>query len=77
MRRSAGRIFATGFLRSLLFFILFAVITFGSYKSVMHFLGLRDTDVIDIIPPVDKETAITEARIDEVSKHLIYCVEVV
>lgn len=75
MRRSAGRIFATGFLRSLLFFILFAVITFGSYKSVMHFLGLRDTDVIDIIPPVDKETAITEARIDEVSKHLIYCVD--
>lgn len=75
MRRSAVRIFATGFLKSLLFFILFFAITFSSYKLVMRYLGPKDIDVIDAVLPVEKESAITEARIDEVSKHLIYCVD--
>ncbi|MDD4113361.1 MAG: hypothetical protein PHC56_10080 [Herbinix sp.] len=75
MRKSARKIFAKGFLKSLLFFILFATITLGSYKLVMHFYGPSDFDIIEIIPSVNKQTTITVASIDDVSKHLIYCVD--
>jgi hypothetical protein len=75
MRKSAGKMFATGFLKSLLFLILFTLITVGSYKIVMHFYGVEDFKEIEVIPPVKKQTVITEARIDDVSKHLIYCVD--
>lgn len=75
MRKSAGKIFATGFLKSLLFFILFTVISFSSYKLVMHFFGDERSDVIEALPPVNKKAPITEASIDDVSKHLIYCVD--
>lgn len=75
MRKSARKIFAKGFLKSLLFFILFAAITLGSYKLVMRFYGPSDFDIIEIIPSVNKQTTITEASIDDVSKHLIYCID--
>lgn len=75
MRKSAGKIFATGFLKSLLCLVLFALITAGSYKLVMHFYGGQDSDLIEAIPPVKKQALITEARIDDVSKNLIYCVD--
>lgn len=73
MRRSAGEIFAKGFLKSLLFFILFISIAVGSYKLFMHFCGFEDAGVIEAIPSVKKENTITEARIDVISKHLIFC----
>lgn len=75
MRKSAGKIFVTGFLKSLLFLILFAAISMGSYKLVMYFYGVEDSNAIETIPSVKKQTLITEARIDDLSKHLIYCVD--
>lgn len=74
MRRSASKIFVIGFLKSLLFFILFVAISTLSYNLVMDFFGIEDTDVIEIIPPQER-TAITEARLDGISKHLIYSVD--
>lgn len=75
MRKSAGKIFAKGFLKSILFFILFAAITLGSYRLVMYLYGASDSDIIEVIPSVNKQITITEASIDDVSKHLIYCVD--
>lgn len=74
MRKSAGRMFIRGLLKSLLFFLFFALISIAVYKLVMHLYGIENERVIDVIPPVKKQTIITEASIDEVSKHLIYCV---
>ncbi|NLO09358.1 MAG: hypothetical protein GX129_05750 [Clostridiales bacterium] len=75
MRKSAGKIFATGFLKSLLFLMLVTIIIVASYKLVMYFYDVEDSNVIEAIPPVKKQALITEARIDDVSKHLIYCVD--
>ena len=74
MRKSAGRMFIRGLLKSLLFFLFFALISIAVYNLVMHLYGIENERVIDVIPPVKKQTIITEASIDEVSKHLIYCV---
>lgn len=75
MRKSAGKMFAIGFLKSLIFLVLFALIGIASYKTVIHFYGIEDTDTIEVIPSVKKEEVITEAKIDVVSKHLIYGVD--
>ncbi len=75
MKKGAGKIFAIGFLKSLLFFVLLTTISVASYKLVMHFYGMEDIKVIETIPSVKKHTAITEARIDDVSKQLIFCVD--
>lgn len=77
MRKSAGKIFVTGFLKSLLFFVLFIGISTLTYRLVIYFYDIEyeDADVIEIIPPVKKQTKITEASIDDISKHLIFCVD--
>ena len=75
MRKSAGRIFVIGLLKSLLFFVLFTLISVSSYKLFMHFYGIEDNDVIAAIPSDNKHAIITEPQIDVVSKHLIYCVD--
>lgn len=75
MRKSPGKIFAIGFLKSLLFFIVFAVIIIVTYKLVMNSYGVEFDKIKDTVPSVNKQTLITEARIDDVSKHLIYCVD--
>lgn len=75
MRKSAAKIFVIGFLRSFLFFALFIAVSMVSYKLVMHFYGIGSTNVNEPIQPVKKHKPITEARIDDVSKQLIYCVD--
>ena len=75
MRKSAGRIFVIGLLKSLLFFVLFTLISVSSYKLFMHFYGIEDNDVIAAIPSDNKHAIIAEPQIDVVSKHLIYCVD--
>lgn len=77
MKKSAGKMFAKGFLISLLFFALFIGISTLSYRLV---IGLYDIDYADnndkeIIPPAIKETRIIEPSIDDISKHLIFCVD--
>jgi hypothetical protein len=75
MRKSAGRIFAKGFFISLIFLALLLLIITSSYRLVMHFFGMEDSNAIEIIPPVKEKPTITDPSIDEVSKHLIYCVD--
>lgn len=75
MRRSGSRIFAIGFLKSLLFFLVFAGIMVFAYKLVMHYYGVPATNVIEAISPIQEQTPITKARIDEVSKQLIFSVD--
>lgn len=75
MKRSAGKIFVRGFIKSLIFFIIFAAISVTIYKLLVHFYGMEDVKLIETIPSVKKKTLITEARIDDVSKQLIYCVD--
>lgn len=67
--------FAIGFLKSLLFFILFAIVSITGYKLVMHFYGIGNADIIEAISPAQKKDTLTEARIDVISKHLIYSVD--
>ena len=75
MRKSARKMFAIGFLKSLLFFILFAIVSITGYKLVMHFYGIGNADIIEAISPAQKKDTLTEARIDVISKHLIYSVD--
>lgn len=75
MRKSTGEIFVIRFLKSFLFFIVFTAVIIGAYKLVMSLYGVEDDKAKDIIPSVNKQNPITEARIDDVSKHLIYCVD--
>ena len=41
----------------------------------MYILDIEDGGYEEFIPPVEKQQPITEARLDDVSKHLIYCVD--
>lgn len=75
MRKSAGKIFVIGFLKSFLFFALFIAVSVVSYKLVIHFYGIESANVNEPISPIKKYKPITEARIDDVSKQLIYCVD--
>lgn len=75
MRKSAGKIFAIGFLKSLLFFVLIAATSILSYKLVMNSYGIEDVKTVEIIPPAEENVSITEARLDGISKHLIYSVD--
>lgn len=75
MKKSAGKLFATGFLKSFLFFVFFFAVSLLSYRLVVHFLDIEDGGYEEFIPPVEKQQPITEARLDDVSKHLIYCVD--
>ncbi len=75
MRKSAGKIFAVGLLKSFLFFVLFAAISMISYRLIIHFYGIEDMEAVVIIPPLEKDSEVTEARIDGISRHLIYCVD--
>jgi len=77
MKKSAGRMFLKGFLISLIFFALIIGIGTQSFRIVMHFFDVKNevTDVIEIIPTDREQTGITEARLDDVSKHLIFCVD--
>lgn len=75
MKKSAGKIFVRGFIRSLIFFIIFAAISVATYILLMHYFGVEDARVMETIPSVKRKTTITEAKIDDVSKQLIYCVD--
>lgn len=78
MKKGAGKMFMSGFLKSFLFFVLFIGISTLSYRLVMHFFDIKDitTDIEVVTEPVLKQqVSITEAKIDDVSKHLIYCVD--
>lgn len=75
MRKSAGKIFAIRFLKSLLFFIFIGIIIVFVYKLVMNVYGDEDERFVEAVTAVRKQTFLTEASIDDVSKHLIYCVD--
>ncbi|CRZ35217.1 hypothetical protein DFR55_10485 [Herbinix hemicellulosilytica] len=77
MKKSAGRIFFKGFLLSLIFFALFLGIGILSYQIVMDFFNIENeaVEVAEIITSDKKQSIITEARLDDVSKHLIFCVD--
>lgn len=78
MKKSAGKMFLSGFFKSFLFFVLFIVIGTISYKLVMYVFDIKyiDSREEDNIPPaVEEQGIITEAKIDDVSKHLIFCID--
>lgn len=75
MRKSAGKIFAIRFLKSLLFFIFIGIIIVFVYKLVINVYGDEDERFVEAVTAVRKQTFLTEASIDDVSKHLIYCVD--
>lgn len=77
MKKSAGKLFITGFLKSLLFFALIIGIGTLSFRIVMHFFDIENetADVVEIIPPDREQTHITEASIDDISRHLIFCAD--
>lgn len=75
MRKSAGQIFAIRFLKSLLFFIFIGIIIVFVYKLVINVYGDEDERFVEAVTAVRKQTFLTEASIDDVSKHLIYCVD--
>lgn len=74
MKKRASKMFTTGLIKSLLFFVFLTIISVLTYKLVMHFYGIDDEIVKDAIPSVKEQIIITEASIEDVSKHLIYCV---
>lgn len=85
MRRSAGRMFIRGFIKS--FFILSFILGVGilSYNGVMHFFDIRGEDAVVAfkqqpgfkaeMPSEVKPEAeyMAEASIDDISKNLIFC----
>jgi hypothetical protein len=73
--KGAGRLFITGFLKSLLFFGLFLLISVSSYKIFMRYYGMEESDVAAAIPQGSGNHVITEPQIDVISRHLIYCVD--
>ena len=75
MRRSTGKIFIIGFLKSLLFLVFFTAIMVFTYKAVMHFYGVPERNIIETISPISEKEPITQARIDDISKHLIFAVD--
>lgn len=75
MRRSTGKIFIIGFLKSLLFLVFFTAIMVFTYKAVMHFYGVPERNIIEAISPISEKEPITQARIDDISKHLIFAVD--
>lgn len=75
MRKNLGRIFAIEFLKSLLFLGLFIGISILSYNIVMGSYDYKEEYIIDTVPPIQIQKSITEARIDDVSKHLIFSID--
>jgi len=81
MKNSAGKMFVKGFFKSLLFFAFFIGIGTLSYRTVMHFfdIGNDTADAVAANLPdkqqVKQKQKITEARLDDVSRHLIFCVD--
>jgi len=79
--KNGGRMFVKGFIRSFLFFVFFIAICTLSYKTVMHFWGIDNEagDAAAVISPYGqqekREQQITEAKLDDVSRHLIFCVD--
>lgn len=75
MRKSAGKMFAVQFLKSFLFIVFFIGIILMSYRAVMHYYGEEKPRVIESVSPAKKETSLFSASIDDISKHLIFCVD--
>jgi hypothetical protein len=73
MKRNAGKLFFKGFIRS--FFIVTIILGAGvlSYKATMHFWKTPKEEAVVAYKEQAVEEHITTARVDDVSKNLIYC----
>jgi len=77
MKKSAGRKFLKIFFISFIFFALFIGVCTLSYRIVIDFFNIENgaVEVAEIITSDKQQINITEARLDDVSKHLIFCVD--
>lgn len=57
------------------FLVFFTAIMVFTYKAVMHFYGVPERNIIETISPISEKEPITQARIDDISKHLIFAVD--
>ncbi len=73
MKQSAGKMFISGFIKSI--FIVAFLLGAGilSYKVIMHFWQGPEEEAVVAFKDEPVSESITEARIDSVSKNLIYC----
>lgn len=83
MKKSAGGIFVKGLLRSFIIFaLLFGTAAF-SYRTAMRYFDIEngETEAMAVIPPEaaqhddEKNESLTTAKIDDISKHLIFCID--
>lgn len=77
MKNSAAKLFAKGFFKSLIFFAFLFCICTLSFKMVMHFFDIENetVEVMETVPSIQEQTGITQASIDDISKHLIISVD--
>lgn len=76
MRKSAGKVFTIQFVKSLLFIVFFIGIIIVSYRVIMHYYGVNELNVTSTISPADNlPLSMITARVDVVSKHLIFCAD--
>lgn len=75
MRKKVGRIFADGFLKSLIILLLLLGAAVLSYQAVMHFFHIPDNGAVKPLEEEAEPEEITKASIDDVSKNLIYSVD--
>lgn len=74
MKKSAGKMFVSSFLKSFLIILVFASVGVLSYQTVMHYLKIPDTKAA-LTTEKQEPVSITQTSIDDISKNLIYCVD--
>lgn len=72
MKKSAGKMFVIGFLKSFLIIGIFIGIGAFSYQMVMHYLKAPNIEAIETVGKQEPKY-ITKTSIDDISKNLIYC----
>ena len=76
MKKSAGKLLAIGFIKSLFVVLIMFGAGAGSYWAVMHFLDIPIAEPEEKGPlQQQKEEPITKAALDDVSKNLIFRVQ--
>lgn len=73
--KKAGKIFLNGLLKSFIFFTLILLVGVLSYHAISGLFHIPEkVEKVSVMPPAETDS-ITTPSIDDISKHLIYCVD--